>query len=78
MGNSTIIFEIKKHIGVITEFPTGWKKEVNIVSWNDGTPKLDIRDWDPEHKHMSRGITLHKEEAEVLLALLSNEFSDGK
>ena len=78
MGNSTVTFEIKKHIGVITEFPTGWKKEANIVSWNDSEPKLDIRDWDPEHKHMSRGITLHKDEAEVLLALLSKEFNDGK
>ena len=78
MGNSTIKFEIKKHIGVILEYPTGWKKEVNIVSWNDSTPKLDIRDWDPDHKHMSRGITLHKEEAEILSQLLSKEFKDGK
>ena len=30
-----IKFEIKKYLGVIGEGTKGWKKEVNLVSWND-------------------------------------------
>ena len=33
-------------------------------------PKLDIRDWAPEHEKMGKGITLSEEEAEKLAGLL--------
>lgn len=69
-----IVFEIKKQLGVIKENSTGWKKELNLVSWNGAPEKFDIRDWDENHEHMSRGITLHKEEAEKLAELLTAEF----
>lgn len=39
---------------------------VNLVSWNEGTPKFDIRDWSPDHEHMSRGITLSADEMKSL------------
>lgn len=70
---SEIVFEIRRHIGVISSYPTGWKKELNLVSWNGGNPKYDLRDWDPEHKHMSRGVTLHPDEAEALRDMLDGE-----
>ena len=68
-----IVFEIKRHIGTITAYPTGWKKELNLVAWNENNPKYDLRDWDPDHKHMSRGVTLHKDEARVLADMLAKE-----
>lgn len=71
MEKQTITFEIIKQLGVISESPTGWKKELNIVKWGDGEPKYDIRDWDEEHMRMSRGITLHEEEAIKLGELLA-------
>ena len=60
--------EIVKHIGVIREYPTGWKKELNLVSWNGGGVKYDIRDWDPLHEHMSRGVTLTEQEVINLMS----------
>lgn len=66
--------EIKKHIGIISESKNGWTKELNLVSWNDNEPKYDIRDWDPKHEKMSRGITLTEEEAYELSIILSGEF----
>ena len=36
-------YEIIKNIGTLSETTNGWKKEVNIVSWNSGEPKYDIR-----------------------------------
>lgn len=69
-----IIFKVISHIGVLAEYQTGWTKEVNLISWNEGTPKYDIRDWNPEHDHMSKGITLHEEEARKLTEILSVRF----
>ena len=65
-----IKYEIIKHIGNLSESSRGWTKELNIISWNGGGPKLDIRDWAPEHEKMGKGITLSEEEAEKLAGLL--------
>ena len=65
-----IRYEIIKHIGSLSESSRGWTKELNIISWNGGVPKLDIRDWAPEHEKMGKGITLTEEEAEKLARLL--------
>ena len=63
-------FEILKHIGVIAEKTKGWKREINLVSWKGAEPKIDIRDWSPDHSKMGKGITLTKEEIEKLKELL--------
>ncbi|HOJ98430.1 MAG TPA: PC4/YdbC family ssDNA-binding protein [Termitinemataceae bacterium] len=65
-----ITFEILKTFGVLSEERGGWKKELNLVSWNGRAPKLDIRDWAPDHEKMGKGITLTKEEAKKLIELL--------
>ena len=64
-------FEITEKIGVISENAKGWKKELNLVSWNDRDPKYDIREWSPEHEKMGKGITLTDEEFTKLKELLS-------
>ena len=69
--NREITFEIVEHIGVLQEYPTGWMKEVNLVSWNGNPAKVDIRDWDPSHERMSKGITLSLEEAHKLRSHLN-------
>lgn len=56
-----IKFEIKETIGVLSESPKGWKKELNLISWNDKEPKYDIRDWSPDHSKMGKGVTFSKE-----------------
>ncbi len=55
-----IKFEIKETIGVLSESSKGWKKELNLVSWNDKAPKYDLREWSPDHVKMGKGITLTK------------------
>ena len=65
-----IKFDIVKHFGAISEEKSGWKKELNLVSWNGRTPKLDIRDWAPGHEKMGKGITLTEVEASGLAELL--------
>lgn len=64
-------FEIIETIGVLSESPKGWKKELNRISWNGGAPKYDIRDWAPDHEKMGKGVTLSDEELRALKGLIS-------
>jgi hypothetical protein len=65
-----ITFEVEQHVGVIGTSPTGWKKELNMVAWNGTQAKYDLREWDEDHTHMSRGITMNKEEIKSLTEIL--------
>ncbi len=67
-----IKYEVVKHIGVLSEGANGWKKELNLVSWNDRPAKYDIRDWDENHEKMAKGITLSEAEMENLVDLMKN------
>lgn len=66
-----IKFEIQSQIGIISESAKGWKKELNLISWNDKEPKYDLREWSPEHQKMGKGVTLTKEELKKLKEILN-------
>lgn len=66
-----IKFDIVEEIGVLSENAKGWKKELNLISWNGAAPKYDIRDWAPEHEKMGKGVTLTKEEILDLKKLIA-------
>ena len=67
-------YEILENLGVISTNKNGWSREVNIVAWGENPPKLDIREWSPDHTKMSKGITLTREEAENIYMLLDKYF----
>ena len=75
MENKEIKFAIVRHLGVLSEGTKGWKKEANLVAWNDRPAKLDIREWDEKHEKMGKGTTLNAEESAILRQLLSE--ADG-
>ena len=56
-------YEIIEQIGVLSESEKGWRKELNLISWNGREPKYDLRDWSENHEKMGKGITLTEEEA---------------
>lgn len=62
-------YEITKELGVISENAKGWRKELNLVSWNGREPKFDIREWAPDHEKMGKGVSLTLEEMETLVEL---------
>jgi hypothetical protein len=66
-----IKYEIKETLGELSEVGKIWRKELNLISWNDKEAKYDIRDWSPEHEKMGKGVTLSKEELINLKALLN-------
>lgn len=63
-------YEIQEALGVISEASTGWTRELNLISWNEGKPKYDLRDWAPDHEKMGKGIGLTKDELENLYELI--------
>ena len=78
MANTNdVTFEIVEHIGtidVIDGREEKWTKEVNVVAWNGGKPKIDVRDWNASHDRMSRGITLTEDQAMKMTKALVDRF----
>ena len=77
--NNEITYDIMEHIAVLDEIGgrgEKWTKEINVVAWNGGKPKIDIRDWNERHDRMSRGITLTEEQGEKLVKALGQRMLD--
>lgn len=67
-----IKYEIKETVGVIAESAKGWKKELNLISWNGKEAKYDLREWAPDHEKMGKGVTLSNNELKELKELLNS------
>ena len=65
-----IKYEIIKTIGILSTSASGWKKELNLISWNEREPKYDLRDWSADHSKMGKGVTLSAEELSALREVL--------
>ncbi len=71
-NNGEFTFEIKEHLGALTDAnDNGWRRELNLVSWNGGEPKLDIREWSADHSRMSRGLTMSDEQGIKVAQLIA-------
>ena len=77
MRKSDFSYEIVKHIGILSESRSGWKKEINLVSWNERAAKYDIREWTEDHSQLSKGVTLTEDEARKLTAFLKAELPES-
>lgn len=65
-------YEIRKTIAVLGEYGEE-TKEVNYISYNGATPKVDIRKWTRQpdgSKRMGKGITLSLKETQTLYEAL--------
>lgn len=72
MPDKEFTFSIARSLGQLSTSRSGWNREVNLVSWNGGRPKLDIRDWAPDHSKMGKGISLTGEEVAILKEILAD------
>ena len=68
-----IKYEVVDKIGIVSEGNNGWNKELNLISWNEREPKYDLREWNPDHTRMGKGITLTDDEVNVLRSILNGE-----
>ena len=67
--------EVIKEIALISGLETGFRKELNIVSWNGRDPKYDLRSWSPEGMAL-KGLTLTEDEAKELQKALNDLFNE--
>lgn len=51
----------------------GWRKELNLVSWNGRDPVYDLRGWNENHTKMTKGITFTKDEFDELITKIKEE-----
>ena len=65
--------EVVKRIAVLSDPEAGYKKELNLVSWNGAEPKIDLRTWSPEGIAL-KGLTLTEDEAKELCKALNDMF----
>jgi len=62
-------YELLKHIGIIGKRGDN-ALELNLISWNGGEPKFDIREWSADHETISHGVTLTRDELNALANIL--------
>lgn len=74
VGSGDIEIIIYEHIGVLEKRDNGWSLECNLVSWNGGAAKIDIREWSPDHARMSRGLAMSEMQAEKLARALADRY----
>jgi hypothetical protein len=74
-GEFYMTMEVIKKIALISGSETGYRKELNIVSWNGKEPKYDLRTWSPEGIAL-RGLTLTEDEAKELQKVLNEMFTE--
>lgn len=55
-------------IKTLLMFPAEGKyhKELNLIEWGGNKAKYDLRGWNADRSEMTKGITLSKEEMELL------------
>ena len=72
MKENNFKYEVVKNIGVL-KTNGNVTTEINLISFNGGEPKYDIRKWDKVNNRMYKGISLSKEEMKILKLFLNNE-----
>ena len=66
-----ISYEIVETLGTLSTSRSGWTKEVNMISWNGGQARLDIRSWSPGEHKPGKGVSLNQYEEEALKKILA-------
>lgn len=76
MGDNSIKIDIAERIAVLKRHENGWALECNLVSWNGGPYKIDIREWSPDHERMTRGLAIDEISAEKLARALADRYRE--
>lgn len=72
-------YEIIEEIGQVgSPTASGWSTRLNLISWNGGSPKLDIRSWSEDMSRMGKGVSFSKEDAKDLAVLLNSYLGMGE
>lgn len=67
-----IKFNIEQHIATLSGNEGEVTKQLNIVSWNEKPPVIDVRAWSSNGKKPYKGISLSIDEAKALKTALNS------
>ena len=67
-----IKYEVSSALQCCLSGPGGWERQLNLISWNDGEPKYDIRDCIPGRYPHGQGHFLSGEELAILKGILED------
>lgn len=73
-NDDRFVYEIKEHIAILGTNERGWTKEVNLVSFRGDSPKIDLREWSPDHNYMGKGFRMTEEEAATMAAAIADRY----
>ncbi len=68
---NTLVRTIEGRFGIINKTDQN-NIEINIIRWNNGPKKLDIRMWSVDGRYPQKGITLDREEFLLFMDILNN------
>ena len=60
-----LTYKLVEHIAVLST-RAGKSKELNVISYDDKPPVVDLRVWKPDRAYTSKGVTLNAEELDIL------------
>lgn len=63
-------FMIHKEIGIVSEKPSGWTMELNLVSFNGREAMYDLREWNDDHTALRRGVRLSESDLASLAKII--------
>lgn len=70
-------YELIKHYETLGSTKNGmYTTEVNLISFNGGVPKVDIRMWDRENDKMLKGVCFFKDQIPKLIEVLQKVMED--
>lgn len=74
MSSTEITYEILEEIAILPKDREGkktkWGLEVNLVTWNNKEPGVDIRWWSENRERVGKGVNISKRDAELLCLAL--------
>lgn len=70
-------FKIHKEIGIISEKPSGWTLELNLVSFNGRDAMYDLREWNDDHTALRRGVRLSESDLAALGKLIGEYMEES-
>ncbi len=64
-------YEIYKQFGGLSPYNNGWRKELNMVVWDNREPVYDIRTWNMAHTEYGKGVTMTAAQMHVLKNMIN-------
>ena len=71
-------FTIHKEVGIVSEKPSGWTMELNLVSFNGREAMYDLSEWNYDYTALRRGVRLSESDLASLAQLIKKHLEETR